>query len=132
MSTPFLAATFALALLGPPMSQPAQDAAVAWLQLVDQGRYAASWENAASFFRQTISRADWELALRSERMPLGPFRKRVLRSVTFTKNLPGAPQGEYVIIQFDTTFGNRAAALETITPMHEKDGTWKVAGYVIK
>lgn len=105
---------------------------MAWLQLVDSGRYAASYFNAASFLRQTVTRQGWELALKNERTPLGPLKSRRLKSVVFTKNLPGAPEGEYVIIQFDTSFGNRGTVTETVTPMHEADGTWKVAGYAIR
>ncbi len=51
---------------------------------------------------------------------------------TFTRTVPGAPDGEYVVIQFDTQFENKAAAVETVTPMREKDGSWRVSGYFIK
>jgi hypothetical protein len=37
-----------------------------------------------------------------------------------------------VVIQFNTRFENKAAAIETVTPMHEKDGSWRVSGYFIK
>lgn len=120
------------AALGPSPTQAAQDAALAWLQLVDSGRYAASYFNAAAFLRQTVTREGWEYALKSERTPLGPLRSRRLKSVTFTRNLPGSPAGEYVIIQYDTAFGKRGTVTETVTPMHEADGGWKVAGYAIR
>jgi hypothetical protein len=37
-----------------------------------------------------------------------------------------------VVIQYDTVFKNKAAAVETIAPMLEKDGAWRVSGYFIK
>jgi hypothetical protein len=43
-----------------------------------------------------------------------------------------APPGEYVILQFDTQFENRSGVVETVTPMREKDGSWRVSGYFIK
>jgi hypothetical protein len=46
--------------------------------------------------------------------------------------LPGAPDGQYVIIQYDTTFENKRKAIETITPMFDKDGIWRVSGYYIQ
>jgi hypothetical protein len=52
-----------------------------------------------------------------------------LKVVTFKG---GRSDGEYVVIQFDTQFENKAAAVETIAPMHEKDGSWRVSGYFIK
>ena len=110
----------------------AQTAATNWLALTDGSKYAQSWEDAASVFKAAVTKANWESALKGVRVPLGSVTSRQLRAATFTRTLPGAPDGEYVIIQFDTQFANKAAAVETITPMHEKDGSWRVSGYFIK
>jgi hypothetical protein len=59
-------------------------------------------------------------------------KARKVKSATFARTLPGAPDGEYVVIQFESQFENKAAAIETVTPMHDKDGTWRVSGYFIK
>ena len=53
-------------------------------------------------------------------------------SKTFMTELPGAPDGRYVVIQFDTAFENKASSVETVTPMADPDGAWRVAGYFIK
>jgi hypothetical protein len=45
---------------------------------------------------------------------------------------PGAPDGEYVVIQFETSFEKKKSSIETITPIKEKDGSWRVSGYYIK
>jgi hypothetical protein len=55
-----------------------------------------------------------------------------LSTAKFFKSLPGAPDGQYVVIKYDTTFANKAAAVETVTPMREADGSWKVSGYFVK
>jgi len=39
---------------------------------------------------------------------------------------------EYVVIQFNTVFENKAKAFETITPMKGPDWKWEVSGYYIK
>ena len=70
--------------------------------------------------------------MQSARAPLGALKSRVFKTATFTRSLPGAPDGEYVVIQFDTRFENKAAAVETVTPMRQKDGSWKVSGYYIR
>jgi hypothetical protein len=57
---------------------------------------------------------------------------RELKSKQYTKTLPGAPDGEYVVIQYKTTFENKKSAIETVIPMLEKDGRWRVSGYYIK
>jgi len=46
--------------------------------------------------------------------------------------MPGAPDGEYVVIQYETEFEKKASAVETVTPERDKNGTWRVSGYYIK
>jgi hypothetical protein len=110
----------------------AQRAATAWLALTDGGKYPESWDSSAALFKAAITKPDWEKALKSARSPLGALKSRKLKSATFARSLPGAPDGEYVVIQFDAQFEKNAAAIETITPMREKDGSWRVSGYYIK
>ena len=57
---------------------------------------------------------------------------RELLSAQHMTSLPGAPDGDYVVIQFKTSFANKKSAVETVTPMLEKDGVWRVSGYFIK
>jgi hypothetical protein len=45
---------------------------------------------------------------------------------------PGAPDGKYVVIRYETSFRNKKAATETVTPMLDADGRWRVSGYFIK
>jgi len=110
----------------------AKEAAAAWLKLVDAGRYGESWDGAAALFRASVTREQWEGAARAARAPLGALKSRKPRSATARKSLPGAPDGEFVVIQYQARFEGKAAAVETVTPMREKDGSWKVSGYYIK
>ena len=107
-------------------------AANAWLALVDGGRYGESWDTAAERFRNAMERAKWEATVETARAPLGIVVSRKVRTVAFTRSLPNAPEGEYVVVQFDTRFQNGPLASETITSEREKDGAWRVAGYWIR
>jgi hypothetical protein len=111
-------------------TRPAMAAAEAWLALVDAGRYADSWEAAASIFREGIARPEWEKLAHAVRGG-NAAGQRKLRAATHTTSLPGAPPGEYVVIQFDTPLANRPGAIETLATMRE-GGSWKVAGYFIR
>jgi opacity protein-like surface antigen len=111
---------------------PAMAAAQAWLNHVDGGNYGQSWDDSAAYFQEKIAKVAWQTKLDKARGPLGGMITRKLRMATYTHTLPGAPEGEYVVIQFDTSFENFPQAIETVTPMREKDGSWKVAGYLIK
>lgn len=110
----------------------AQDTAKAWLALVDAEKYGQSWDEAALLFRSAVMKIEWERAAKAARAPLGALKSRTLKSANFTRSLPGAPDGEYVVIQFDTQFANKASAIETVTPMRDKDGAWRVSGYYIR
>lgn len=110
----------------------AQAAAEQWLALIDAGQFAESWQGAAAVFQAAVSQRQWQSSLESVRKPLGSRVSRKLKSAKYAKTLPGAPDGEYVVLQFDTSFTNKKEAVETITPMLDKDGKWKVSGYFIK
>ena len=111
---------------------PAMTVAQAWLTRVDAGRYGESWDESAAFFRESITKVQWQNALDKVRAPLGAMVTRKIRKATYARALPNAPEGEYVVIEFDTGFENLPRSTETVTPMREKDGSWKVAGYYIK
>jgi hypothetical protein len=110
----------------------AEAAASTWLATVDAGLYGKSWDEAAAMFQAAVGRAQWEAALTQVRQPLGALVSRKLRGAKYTTEVPGAPAGEYVILQFDTSFANGSGKTETVTPMKGKDGTWRVSGYYIK
>lgn len=74
----------------------------------------------------------WARSLDAARTPLGAVVSRTLREVRPATELPGAPDGEYVVFQFDTAFEHKRAAVETVTPMRDSDGRWRVSGYFIR
>ena len=110
----------------------AVESANSWLPLVDQEKYGDAWESAAGYLKSAVTKEDFIKAFTGVRKPLGTMKSRKIKSKEYRTSLPGAPEGEYVVIQFDTSFENKTSAIETITPMLDKDGTWKVSGYFIK
>jgi hypothetical protein len=123
---------YSYAIAGQPPEQSAQQAAESWLGLTDAGKYAESWNQAGEIFRSAITKDQWAKTIHAVRGPLGKLLFRKLRSAEFTTTLPGAPDGQYVVIQYETVFEKKQSAIETITPMLEKDGKWRVSGYYIK
>ena len=112
--------------------QAAIVAAEKWLALVDAGNYADSWQTAAGSLKVAVSQEQLQQSLQAVRTPLGKTISRKLSTKTYKTSLPGAPDGAYVVIQYETSFQNKKSAIETITPMLDKDGHWRVAGYYIK
>jgi hypothetical protein len=110
----------------------ANAAAETWLALVDQGEYAESWRQAAAYFRNAVPEKQWVESMVGFRKPLGHVISRRLISRIYTKTLPGAPDGQYVVLQYETSFESKESAVETVTPMLDKDKTWRVSGYYIR
>ena len=110
----------------------AKQSAEAWLSLADSGKYADSWQEASMLFKSHVTKEQWHDALTAARDPLGRLLARKLKSATYKTTLPGVPDGQYVVIQYDSSFEHKQSAVETVTPMLDKDGKWKVSGYYIK
>jgi hypothetical protein len=110
----------------------ATEAAEAWLVLIDAGEFDDSWEAAADYFKSVVKKEQWREMMAAVRGPLGDVLSRELTSAEHRTTLPGAPDGEYVVIQFATSFEHKKSAVETVTPMRDRDGTWRVSGYFIR
>ena len=110
----------------------AEQAALDWLALTDRGEATASWDAAATLFRRAVSARQWEQSLAAARAPLGAVISRRLETAQAATELPGAPDGEYVVFQFTTAFERKRSATETVTPMRDTDGHWRVSGYFIQ
>ena len=109
----------------------ADEAAGKWLALIDGRQYLDSWNQAASLFKQQVSADNWLQAISAARQPLGAMISRKLISATYATSLPGAPDGEYVVLQYQTRFKFKKSAVETVTPMLDNK-RWRVSGYYVR
>lgn len=115
----------------PTDTKPAEEASLAWLGMIDSGKYGEGWEVAATYFKGHINKQEWETQVKAARAPLGNVLSRKLKMAKFESALPGAPDGEYVVMQYEASFKKKASAVETIT-FAKDSGTWKLVGYFIK
>jgi len=111
--------------------QKAQSAAEQWLKLVDSGAYDQSWQTASEMFKSKVSKEQWEKAAQTTRSPFGQVLSRKIKRATYAAHVPGVADGDYVVIQYETSFEHKKAAVETVTPMLD-NGEWKVSGYFIR
>lgn len=109
----------------------AETVALKWLQAIDEGRYSDSWNETNHFFKNTVKKDQWEQLLHAVREPLGHLISREIKSKAYKSPIPGTPGGQCVIIQFKTSFENKDSAIETVTPVSDIDGSWRVSGYYI-
>lgn len=104
----------------------------AWLALIDQSQFAESWDTAAPIFQASLTKEQWNGAVKGARGPLGPLAARKFRAAEYKDSLPGAPEGEYVVIYYDSAFAEKQGATESVTLAKTTDDAWKVAGYFIQ
>ena len=119
---------------GPPVAPPPDPTEVArqavddWLSLIDAGSYAAAYDTAAGVLRENVTRDAFVSTYEGARPLLGTLRSRVLRSATPATTLPGVPDGEYVVFEFDADYERKEHAVERVVTALEA-GTWRVAGH---
>lgn len=131
LSGVFLAFLLAGTALAGEKEAAAEAAARGWLVHLDAGDYAKAWSNAGVLFKRQLTSQAWEDIASGVRAPMGALRSRGARAAQRASSLPGAPDGEYVVLQFDSSFANKKVAVETVTAVFE-DGVWRVVGYFIR
>jgi len=115
-----------------PRATAAQKEARSWLALTDRDDARASWSATGKQFQNAISADKWANALKQVRPPLGALVERTLLSTQFTTSFQGAPDGDYVLLVFRSSFAKKIDSRETVTLEHAADGAWRVIGYFIR
>ena len=122
----------AVMLFAAPANDQAGPSGLVWLKLLDGAKYADSWREASTYFRSRVPQKQWVNMVQGVRAPLGALVSRKQRGrIAFETTLPGAPDGNYAVIVFDTSFQNKASAMEQLTVMADGD-KWRAAGYFIR
>jgi len=115
-----------------PKVEAAVEAALGWLKLIDDGDYGKSWDEMAALYRGAMGKADWEKTMDLHKKGFGKVVSRKVSSTRQTRYLPVGPAGQYVIIEFESSFEHTGKAAETVTLMRDGDGVWRVTEYFIK
>ncbi len=111
----------------------AATASGAWLAIVDAGRYGESWDAAAATFRQALTKPQW----------IGRASRRCARrsaswcragssAASSRRGCPGRRRASTWSSSTTADFEKAKGMTETVTPMKDPDGTWRVSGYYIK
>ncbi|THB65487.1 MAG: DUF4019 domain-containing protein [Desulfovibrio sp.] len=103
-----------------------------WIAQMDSGEYAWCYNNSAEYLQSIITLQDWNTLVTSIRQPMAELLSRELVDIQYSTSLPAVPDGEYVVIILRSSYANKAEAYETVTPMRDTDGQWRVAGYYFR
>jgi hypothetical protein len=107
-------------------------AAESFLSLLDNGKYEESWETSAEAFRKAVSKEQWKAAAGQVRGSVGSLSSRKLMSGADAPKAGSNAQGEFVVVKFQSAFSKLPNAIETVSPMRDTDGKYRVSGYFVK
>jgi hypothetical protein len=127
---------------GPQQSEPgadphaaeelaAQRQALGFLGYLDHGRYADSYSYTGMLIRNQLDREAFASKVEQARANAGALQSRELVDAGYTTSVPGAPEGQYVVLHYHSSFAKRPDTLETLTLALAK-GYWRVDGWFIK
>jgi hypothetical protein len=103
-----------------------------WLKLLDDGHLAVAWDNAAPILKTSVTRNQWVDGIGAARKPFGKVKSRSADRFARAHQMPGAPDGDYALIAFQTRFANGKKAEEQVIWQLGDDDTWHVSGYYIR
>ena len=107
-------------------------AAESFLSLLDNGKYEESWDASAEAFRNAVIKEQWKAAAGQVRGGVGLMSSRKLMSGVDAPKAGKNAQGEFVVVKFESAFSKLPNAIETVSPMLDKDGQYRVSGYFVK
>lgn len=110
------------------------DVGLAWLALVDAGEFEECWASGSAALQTSASPEELKARINAGREKFRPMGARSLVRIQELRNPPGAPPGDYVMLQYRTeASGGRTVmtVIETVVPRREGDA-WRVAAYFIQ
>jgi D-alanyl-D-alanine carboxypeptidase len=105
--------------------QRLQQLAIDWLKLIDDRRFADSWNGISTALQTKYPQNKWPDALQPLLDKAGKLRKRELKSIVPIDT-------QTVAVDFVSSFTKAPTATETLILKFENGDNWRVASYTIK
>lgn len=106
--------------------------AQSWLESVDKGDYAGSWDRGSNVLKLTLPKNEWLNFMQKTRQPLGNVINRSLTEQRVAENPPGIAAGLYLVLVYKTEFSNKPNGQELLILVLGSDGEWKTMSYFVK
>src|SRR5579864_2378420 len=92
----------------------AQNAALHWLQLLDNGDYEEAFEWEAQDFRMYRTQTQFVRYMQARRAPFGRTLSRSILGAHHLEKFVGAPEGNYESVIFKTSFEKKSPTAERV------------------
>lgn len=102
--------------------------------MIDKGQAGQVWDQASEVARKAVSRDQFIQATEADRAKLGPVTSRKVAAVTRAVSKGGElPAGNYISVNFATTFGKNAQPVRELVSFHsDSDQQWRLSGYTVR
>lgn len=110
----------------------AKKAALAWLALVDAGKFETTWDEAAGSFQKAQPKAEWAKGLGGARPTMGKLVVRTLLNHEVRTSLPNLPPAKYITVRFTTVFEKHANGSESVTLVRDGTRGFRMMSYLLK
>jgi len=107
-------------------------AAFEFLQRIDNNDFEEARKEGATLLKERETLIGWVEKLRGVRNSLGSVIEREQIEVSYSTSAKDSPDGEYVMLTFNSQYQKRVAVSETVIVMLDKNRGWRVAGYFFK
>jgi hypothetical protein len=107
-------------------------AAEEFVALIDLGLFSESWDEGDHLLQIRTSRPDWISNLTLNHSLFGWVIERRPKLTSYRGSLPGLPDGDYVIVVFESFFEKKRSAIETVIMVLDEEGEWRSTGYTLK
>jgi len=104
--------------------------ATAFLALLDQGDIAAAFDATSSYHRSYQERERWVASIGTQRLFYGPLVNRVASKTVLKDSYPKNPDGDYVVIVFQSSFAHKEQTTEVVAVSPDANGLWRVSDYL--
>lgn len=108
-------------------AEQARQVAETWVELVDRGRYSASYDAAGDKLQGEVSKKRWFRLLHGARNPLGTVNRRQIQRV----EMEGSPDDPRLFFHYHTNFDRLSDIHEIIEVERDRENVWRVASYTL-
>jgi len=105
-----------------------ENSALTWLKYLDTEDYGQSWEQASSYFKNSLKKQFWMHRIDEFRKKIGPIDYRSVSLIEYDQRESSKLN---CTVYFYSKYKNRIIPREALLMVFE-DEDWKVAGYYAK
>lgn len=105
--------------------------AEAFVVAIDKNDYRSAYANASPILRLSFKQDTWIEQQSLSFQLLGKALKRQLMTVRSRESYPGLPDGNYLIVSYQTQTEYKSGAIEVLL-LKEQDEGWQVCKYSIR